>query len=94
MNSNKLNFWLRNNIIERDFDLIAVPWTNDAVHPDEIAEAIKKVTGCVWWRVYRDQGEPKPHGRIVYCFDWDEENFENRGYIDLSVMPRILTPKK
>jgi hypothetical protein len=76
--------------LERDFDLIAAPWTEDAVHSDDIAEAIKTATKCVRWRVYRDQGDVKPHGRIVYCFDWDQENYENRGYIDLSVMPRII----
>lgn len=75
--------------LARDFDLIAIPWTDDAVHPDTVAEAIKKVTGCVRWRVYRDQGAPKPHGRMVYCFDWDKQNHDNRGYIDLSVMPRL-----
>lgn len=74
----------------RDFDLIAVPWTEDAAHPDDVAEVIKKAAGCVRWRVYRDQGEPKPHGRMVYCFDWDEKNYESKDYIDLSVMPRYV----
>lgn len=80
--------------LERDFDLIAAPWTQEAVHPDDIAEAIKRVTGCVRWRVYRGDGDVKPHGRIVYCFDWDIKNYENRGYIDLSVMPRLVKEKE
>jgi len=82
--------------LARDFDLLAIPWTADAAHPDDVAEAIKVAAGCVRWRVYRGQGQlsrrnqdDKPHGRITYAFDWDKENYENRGYIDLSVMPRL-----
>lgn len=81
--------------LERDYDLIACPWTEEAAHPDDVAEAIKVAEGCVRWRVYRGMGQlsrknqdNKPHGRITYCFDWDHNNYENRDYIDLSVMPR------
>lgn len=74
--------------LARDYDLIAVPWTEDAAHPDDVADAVKRAAGCVRWRVYRDQGTPKPHGRMVYACDWDNQNYENRDYIDLSVMPR------
>lgn len=79
--------------LKRDFDLMAVPWTDDAVDSDDVAEAIMKVTGCVRWRVHCHQGNAKPHGRKVYCFDWSEENIENRGYIDLSVIPSITNEK-
>ena len=75
--------------LARDFDLIAAPWSEDAAHADDLAMAIRKAAGCVRWRVYRDQGEQKPHGRMVYCFDWDVDNYENHDYIDLSVMPRL-----
>ena len=80
--------------LKRDFDLIAVPWVKDAAHPDDLARAIKKSCGCIRWRAYRGgtaMGNKKeePHGRLVYCFDWHQENFKNQGYIDLSVMPRI-----
>lgn len=78
--------------LERDFDLMAIPWTEEVAHSDDVAEAIKQVTGCVRWRVYRGQGDTKPHGRIVYCFDWDRENHGNQGYIDLSVMPKRDAP--
>ena len=81
--------------LARDFDLIACPWTEEASHPDDVAEAIKEAAGCVRWRVYRGQGclsrrnqDDKPHGRLTYAFDWDHKNYDNRGYIDLSVMPR------
>lgn len=82
--------------LARDFDLIACPWTEDAAHPDDVAMAIKAATGCVRWRIFRGEGgcsgrkhPDKPHGRITYAFDWDEKNYDNRGYIDLSVMPRL-----
>ena len=74
--------------LKRDFDLIAVPWTENAAHSDFVAEAIMEAAGCIRWRVFRGEGDTKPHGRIVYCFDWHKENYKNRGYIDLSVMPR------
>jgi hypothetical protein len=78
--------------LARDYDLIAVPWTEDAAHPDDLAMAVSKAAGCVRCRVFRDQGEGKPHGRLVYSFDWDKDNYENHGYIDLSVTPRIVNP--
>ena len=75
--------------LARDYDLIAVPWVKDAADPDDLATAIKHAAGCVQCRVFRDQGTEKPHGRLVYCYDWDHDNHENRDYIDLSVMPRM-----
>ena len=81
--------------LARDFDLIACPWTEAAADPDGLAEAIMGAAGCVRWRVFRGEGRlshrnqvDKPHGRLTYAFDWDKRNYENRGYIDLSVMPR------
>lgn len=75
--------------LDRDYDLIAVPWVAEAVNDWDLAQAIFKVTGCVRWRVLQNQGVPKPHGRLVYCFDWDKNNHENKDYIDLSIMPRM-----
>lgn len=84
--------------LNRDFDLIAVPWTEYAADPDMVARAIKTAAGCIRWRIFRGHGclstrnlDDKPHGRLTYAFDWDNENYDNRGYIDLSVMPRILS---
>lgn len=86
--------------LARDYDLIAVPWTESAVDPDELAEAVKEAAGCVRWRVFRGHGclsrknqDNKPHGRLTYAFDWDHKNYENRDYIDLSVMPRLENSK-
>lgn len=74
--------------LARDFDLIACPWVKDAAHPDTLAMAIFEAAKCARWRVMPVEGE-KPHGRRGYAFDWDKHNYENRGYIDLSVMPRL-----
>lgn len=74
--------------LARDFDLIAAPWTDEAASDWELAQAIKKITGCVRWRVLPTDGHKKPHGRRVYCFDWDHDNYDNSNYIDLSVLPR------
>lgn len=73
--------------LARDYDLIAVPWVEDAADPDTLAEAIFEAAGAVRWRVWWDHGRPKSHGRKAYAFDWDHENRENRDYCDLSVMP-------
>lgn len=91
--------------LARDYDLIAAPWTEEAASPDDLAEAIKEAAGCIRWRVFRGLGmsrrevakrygcdvtpDDKPHGRLVYCFDWDKQNTQNADYIDLSVMPRV-----
>ena len=72
---------------KRDYDLIAVPWTNKASHHHTLAEAVKKASGGVRWRIYDDCNNP--HGRICYAFDWDRNNFEPKNYCDLSVMPRL-----
>ena len=76
--------------LARDFDLIAVPWVEGAAHPDDLAEAVKAAAGgCRAWRVWWSQGQPKPHGRRAYAFDWGKNNYENKGYCDLSVLPRL-----
>jgi len=74
--------------LARDFDIIAVAWTPTASPPDDVAMAIKIAAGGMrGWRVFRDQGEPKPHGRLCYAFDFDKCEQNNRGYCDLSVVP-------
>ena len=73
--------------LTRDFDIIAIPWVNGAFSADDLALAIYKAAGGKRWRVWWDVGSPKPHGRKCYAFDWKKTN-ENKGYVDLSVMPR------
>lgn len=71
--------------MQSDMDLMAMPWVEDAKHPDELAQAIDDCIGeTVWKGWWKDKDRTiKPHGRIVYTIsifsDW---------HIDLSVMPR------
>lgn len=67
--------------VGRDFDLIAIPWTDEAVEPQAIIDAI---TGRFVFRVI---GEPenKQHGRIAYTISFGFGDVA----IDLSFMPRV-----
>ena len=63
----------------RDADMVAIPWTDKAVDPNELAEAMLEVVGGYL--------EPlpgrKPHGRIARTIQLGAGH-----YIDLSIMPR------
>lgn len=88
--------------LKRDIDLVAIPWTAEAVDAHEIAEAVRlvaeSITGWAKLRVgledseYFRQGarESKPHGRLTWSFHLTEK-FQGGGgpYIDLSVMSRL-----
>jgi hypothetical protein len=78
--------------LQRDLDLLAVPWTEEAASDAELAEAIRETVGGdiapgaslidgQWVR----QPMPKemPHGRRVWTISFVKDIF-----IDLSVMPR------
>ena len=90
--------------LKRDIDLVAVPWAEEVVTPQELAEAIRSKAvevnpiGVAFIkpeendRFHRD-GCPgmKPHGR--YCWGF---HLGGGPYIDLSVMspcPRTETPR-
>lgn len=68
----------------RDLDLIAAPWTEDAVCADQLISALVDAAGGF----LRQDGlsvnpEFRPHGRTAYAIQL------GRGlYIDVSVMPR------
>lgn len=71
--------------LNRDFDVVAIPWTDEAVSAEELVAAI--VDRLSW---IRDNGAPmvdgpqdKPHGRRAWTIPF-MANFA----IDLSVMPR------
>jgi hypothetical protein len=69
----------------RDLDVIAVPWTEEAVSAEELAKALEdEVHG---WLIVEKGKSPtvKPHGRLA----WSIHTEDGVGYIDLSVMPRI-----
>jgi len=85
--------------LRRDFDVIAVPWTRDAVPARELADAIKaaaeQVVPCAYIRDTKGAANPdyflngcpgaKPHGRLVWSY-----HLGGGPYIDLSVMPRLV----
>lgn len=66
--------------LARDFDIIAAPWTDDAVDADDLAEAIRSAVGGV----RGDTVHERPHGRRGYVI-----HLGAGPYIDLSVMPRV-----
>jgi hypothetical protein len=68
--------------LQRDLDLIAVPWTDDAVAAEDLVEMVKSAAGG-----YCPDGEfsgpfAKPNGRRVWTIQLGASC-----YIDLSVMP-------
>lgn len=81
----------------RDFDLVAIPWTSEAVSAEELAEQIRLkaaelnnagvafMTDVEASDPFHQHGCPgmKPHGRLVWSF-----HLGGGPYLDLSVMPR------
>lgn len=68
--------------MNRDLDLIAIPWVDNAASAEELVEAIRE-------RVYgKIIGGPtkKPHGRLAWTIEFDVAH----GHIDLSIMPRKM----
>lgn len=71
----------------RDMDVIAVPWTEDAIAPEELVDRIGTATASHWWLGH--DGAPHlgpsehPHGRLVWTIP-----MLGGAFIDLGVMPR------
>ncbi len=63
----------------RDLDLIAVPWTEEAVSDRDLLDALSGTLDCM----YGPRNE-RPHGRIGYVL----HGFAGCKYVDLSVTPR------
>ncbi len=82
--------------MQRDLDLIAVPWTEGAAPTATLVEALRDaVDGHVRNdppdennKYYLDCFNPcdKPHGRKAFSIYFSGRRF----YIDLSVMPRVV----
>lgn len=71
--------------LERDIDLIAVPWGERAHPPEALATSLKQVLSKLYpveLEVAPGEGAPKPHGRL--CWSWWIRPWT---YIDLSVFP-------
>jgi hypothetical protein len=67
----------------RDIDVIAAPWTDDAVSPAELAEVIATAVGGFTKpsREHDPVPREKPHGRLGFPI------YVGGTYIDLSVLP-------
>lgn len=76
--------------MERDLDLLAVPWVEAAAEPEALAEAVRDgVNGRFeQGREGRPNPTQRPHGRLAWSIllGQDEDNFAG-AYVDLSVMP-------
>ncbi len=74
-----------------DLDAVAIPWTEDAVSADDLADAMAQILGWVPGSV--NVPEAKPHGRRAYSI-WMADRDRARGgerqhlFLDLSVVPR------
>lgn len=64
--------------LQRDIDLIAVPWIENAKHPDVLFQVLLALT-----RGTAHPPRTRPHGRIVRIIE-----LEPQIYIDLSIFPR------
>jgi len=75
--------------LKRDLDLIAAPWIDRAISPRELMTGIMKLVGGY------PSGHPetiKPCGRLAYPIMLPGTMVQGkwiRGYIDLSVMPKV-----
>lgn len=67
--------------LRRDFDLVAVPWTDEACEPQTLIDAI---TSTFAIDVLREPAD-KPHGRRA----WSIVIGHGHCAIDLSFMPRL-----
>lgn len=82
--------------LHRDFDLIAVPWVEEASEPLVLVKAFKKATRTVVQHEETDRlikdcsPSAKPHGRIAYSLHVTNHGMYG-GYLDISVMPKRRT---
>lgn len=75
--------------LARDIDLIAVPWTDSAVDPQLLVDAIAGLVRAFndgFVKVDDDCPRDKPHGRRCWSI-----HGHGGFYVDLSVMPRTTS---
>lgn len=78
--------------VHRDFDLIAVPWIEEASSPLVLIQAMKEATKAVTHHDEMDYHYPdccptaKPHGRMAYSLHVTNSGMYG-GYLDVSVLP-------
>lgn len=71
--------------VARDYDLLAVPWTDEATNAETLMLALAKRCHLIYGEFGTGIAGPenKPHGRIAWSL-----LIGAGAYIDLSVMPR------
>lgn len=68
----------------RDFDIIAVPWTEEASSQDELLDAVcTAIYGTAKSDYPFEAPSDKPHGRRAWTLA-----LHHGGWVDFSVMPR------
>jgi hypothetical protein len=79
--------------MRRDFDLVAVPWTEEAGEPLPMIQEMKAAVEGVYSHHEVDHliktGNPteKPHGRVAWSIHLTNKGMHGP-YLDISVMPR------
>lgn len=73
--------------LQRDLDVIAVPWRDDAAPAVDLVHALSEIFDIEPNHPI-DEPQQKPHGRLGWSIPlwWG-------AYVDLSVMPRVEAPK-
>jgi len=80
--------------MHRDFDLVAIPWIEEASDPSDLIKAIKERIAGVFHHEDFDHLQPdgkptsKPHGRVAYTLHLTNRGMYG-GFLDISVMPKI-----
>ncbi len=74
--------------MQRDLDLVAIPWVEDADPKEKLIESLRKYIGGK--NVDCKIGQPieKPHGRLAYAITI---GFSGNMYVDFSIMPMEVT---
>ena len=70
--------------LQRDLDLVAVPWTSEAVTAEALIEKFVSENGLI---KIEPQGKEQPHGRKSYSLGMGGDL-----YADISVMPLLTRP--
>lgn len=79
--------------LHRDFDLVAIPWVQEASTPLQLIRAFKKATRTVtqadgFDHLIKDcKPTIKPHGRVAYSLHVTNSGMYG-GYLDISIMSK------
>lgn len=72
-----------------DFDLVAIPWTDQAIEPEDLIELIADRCNLLTDQefgtgIYQKAPEIKPHGRLAWLII-----IGSGAALDISVMPKL-----